>query len=124
MTASFGAVPTIHLLGVTAAAFGRVVTEWVLVAGATSVRRVELRWLQRGRRCGIMEDVTGAEFPEDDPWLAYAERWGTDHYNEGFWTPRREMVANYGVWVLLVLTFPLRILAGIWSVLFDLGLVK
>ena len=71
-----------------------------------------------------MEDVRGAESPEDDPWLDYAECWGTDHYNEGFWTPRREYWAALALEVLLVLTLPLRIWAEIWRVLFDLGLVK
>ncbi len=52
-------------------------------------------------------------------WRDYAERWGTDQYDEGFWTPRRTAVLYYVALALMVLSLPIRV----WVMLIELGLV-
>ena len=64
--------------------------------------------------------MAGPVTPEDEPWHDYAERWGTDQYEESIWTPRREAIANAVALVYMVIAAPIVI----WSLLVDLGLVN
>ena len=53
---------------------------------------------------------------EDRRWQEYAERWGTDQYDEG---PEASTVETYVYLAYLVVTTPLRVSL----ILYDLGLV-